>query len=100
LGLLASTLTRSQVAAIAGTAIATLIPAIQYSGLIDPVLSLQGVGRWLGTLYPTSYYLTISRGAFSKGLGFADLAGAFWPMLLMVPVLTALSVLLLRKQAD
>ena len=99
LGLLASTLTRSQVAAIAGTAIATLIPAIQYSGLIDPVSSLQGVGRWLGTLYPTSYYLTISRGAFSKGLGFADLAGAFWPMLLMVPVLTALSVLLLRKQA-
>ena len=100
LGLLASSLTRSQVAAIAGTAIASMIPAIQYSGLIDPVSSLQGLGRFIGMIYPTSYYLTISRGAFSKALGFGELASALWPLLLMVPVLTLLSVRFLKKQAD
>ena len=98
LGLLASTLTRSQVAAIAGTAIATMIPAIQFSGVIDPVSSLQGLGKLIGNIYPTTYYLTISRGAFAKALGFGDLMGAFLPMLVMVPLLTLLSWLLLKKQ--
>ncbi len=98
LGLLASTLTRSQVAAIAGTAIATMIPAIQYSGVIDPVSSLHGLGKLIGSVYPTTHYLTISRGTFAKALNFGDLLGAFWPLLLAVPVLTLLSWLLLKKQ--
>ncbi|MCJ2164990.1 ribosome-associated ATPase/putative transporter RbbA [Pseudodesulfovibrio sp. S3] len=98
LGLLASTMTSSQVAAIAGTAIFTLIPAIQFSGLIDPVSTLEGTGRLIGSLYPTTYFLLISSGTFSKGLGLADLAGLFWPLLAAIPVTTTLSVLFLRKQ--
>ncbi|MEZ7197699.1 ribosome-associated ATPase/putative transporter RbbA [Pseudodesulfovibrio karagichevae] len=98
LGLLASTLTSSQVAAIAGTAIFTLLPAIQFSGLLDPVSTLEGAGRLVGSLYPTTYYLLISEGAFSKGLGQAELAGFFWPLLAAIPVTTILSVLILRKQ--
>ncbi|WP_338668743.1 ribosome-associated ATPase/putative transporter RbbA [Pseudodesulfovibrio methanolicus] len=98
LGLLASTLTSSQVAAIAGTAIFTLLPAIQFSGLIDPVSTLEGAGRLVGSLYPTTYYLLISEGTFSKGLGPAHLAGFFWPLLAAIPVTTILSVLFLRKQ--
>nr|WP_286181996.1 ribosome-associated ATPase/putative transporter RbbA [Desulfovibrio sp. Huiquan2017] len=98
LGLLASTLTSSQVAAIAGTAIFTLLPAIQFSGLLDPVSTLEGLGRVIGSVYPTTYYLLISGGTFSKGLGLADLAGSFWPLLAAIPVTTILSVLILRKQ--
>jgi ribosome-dependent ATPase len=98
LGLLASTLTSSQVAAIAGTAIFTLLPAIQFSGLIDPVSTLEGAGRLVGSVYPTTYYLLISEGTFSKGLGLARLAGFFWPILAAVPVTTFLSVLFLREQ--
>lgn len=98
IGLLASTLTSSQVAALAGTAIATLIPAIQFSGMVDPVSSLQGFGAFMGEIYPTSHYLTISRGTFSKALGFADLRYSFYPLIIAIPVLTALSVLLLKKQ--
>ncbi|HBT5297936.1 TPA: ribosome-associated ATPase/putative transporter RbbA, partial [Klebsiella pneumoniae] len=40
LGLLISTFMKSQIAAIFGTAIITLIPATQFSGMIDPVASL------------------------------------------------------------
>jgi ribosome-dependent ATPase len=98
LGLLASTLTSSQVAAIAGTAIFTLLPAIQFSGLIDPVSTLEGAGRLVGSLYPTTYYLLISEGTFSKGLGLARLAGSFWPLLAAIPATTFLSVFFLRKQ--
>ena len=42
--------------------------------------------------------VTISRGVFSKALGFADLTGAFWAMLLSVPVILGISIALLRKQ--
>ncbi|HBV5999111.1 TPA: ribosome-associated ATPase/putative transporter RbbA, partial [Klebsiella pneumoniae] len=54
LGLLISTFMKSQIAAIFGTAIITLIPATQFSGMIDPVASLEGPGRWIGQIYPTS----------------------------------------------
>jgi ribosome-dependent ATPase len=39
LGLLISTFMKSQIAAIFGTAIITLIPATQFSGMIDPVVA-------------------------------------------------------------
>lgn len=48
LGLLISTFMKSQIAAIFGTSIITLIPATQFSGMIDPVASLEGPGRWIG----------------------------------------------------
>ena len=99
LGLLASTLTNSQVAALAGTSIGTLLPAIQFSGLMDPVSALEGGGYWIGAIYPTTHFLTIASGTFSKALGFADLAGSFVPLALAIPVLTLLSARLLKKQA-
>jgi ribosome-dependent ATPase len=93
-----STVTDSQIAAMAGTSIGTLLPAIQFSGMLDPVSSLEGGGAWVGAAYPTTHFLTISRGTFAKALDFADLGGAFVPLLIAVPVLTLLSMLLLRKQ--
>ena len=99
MGLLISTFMSSQIAAIFGTALLTLIPAVQYSVMIDPVSSLQGAGAFIGRIYPTSYFMTISRGTFSKGLGFAELGGAFVPLLVTVPVLLVAGALLLRKQA-
>ncbi|EPC5739569.1 ribosome-associated ATPase/putative transporter RbbA, partial [Klebsiella pneumoniae] len=80
LGLLISTFMKSQIAAIFGTAIITLIPATQFSGMIDPVASLEGPGRWIGQIYPTSHFLTIARGTFSKALNISDLWGSFIPL--------------------
>jgi ribosome-dependent ATPase len=100
LGLLLSTFLSSQIAAIFGTALLTLIPAVQYSGIIDPVSSLQGAGAFIGRLYPTTYFVTIARGTFSKALGFSDLAGAFIPLLIAGPLLLGLGAVFLRKQAS
>nr|WP_315416515.1 ribosome-associated ATPase/putative transporter RbbA [uncultured Pseudomonas sp.] len=98
MGLLMSSILSSQIAAIFGTAIVTLLPAIQFSGLLNPVSSLEGVGALVGNMYPTSHFLTISRGVFSKGLGLADLYGYFIPLLIAIPLLTLFSVAGLKKQ--
>jgi ribosome-dependent ATPase len=98
LGLLMSTFMKSQIAAIFGTAIATILPAIQFAGLLNPISALSGAGAIIGRLYPTTYFLVISRGAFSKGLGFLGLSNSFFALSAMIPVLTIACVLLLKKQ--
>ena len=98
IGLVFSSFMRSQSAAIFGTTIGTMLPAMEFSGMIDPVSSLQGIGAVIGQAYPMAHFLTISRGAFAKALGFADLQASFIPLLIAVPVLIGLSALLLRKQ--
>ncbi|SHF47685.1 ribosome-dependent ATPase [Lampropedia hyalina DSM 16112] len=98
MGLLASAITKSQIAAMFFAMIGTLIPATQFSGLTDPVSSLEGMGRIIGEVYPASHMIAISRGVFSKALDFGDLSGSFWPLLLSVPVIIGLAIALLKKQ--
>ncbi|MBN9426716.1 MAG: ribosome-associated ATPase/putative transporter RbbA [Burkholderiales bacterium] len=99
MGLLASAITSSQIAAMFFAMIGTMIPASQFAGLVDPVSSLEGAGRFIGDIYPASYMFTISRGVFSKGLGLADLGGQFVPMALSVPVIMGAAIFLLKKQS-
>ena len=98
LGLLMSTFLRTQTAAIFATTIGTMLPAAQFSGLINPTSSLEGAAAWIGQIYPTTHFLTIARGTFSKALGFPELAPAFVPLALATPLLIGLSAALLRKQ--
>lgn len=99
MGLVASAVTRSQIAAMFFTVIGTMIPTAQFAGLIDPVSSLEGAGRAIGEVYPATYMFTISRGVFNKALGLGDLHAAFWPLLAAVPVVLGAAVALLKKQA-
>lgn len=98
MGLLASSITRSQIAAMFFAMIGTMVPATTFSGLIDPVSSLEGFGRVIGELYPATYMVNISRGVFNKALGLGELSGAYWAMLASVPVIMGLAVLMLKKQ--
>ncbi|MDD0815777.1 ribosome-associated ATPase/putative transporter RbbA [Curvibacter sp. HBC28] len=98
IGLLASSFMKSQVAAVFITIIVTLVPAIQFSGLLNPVSSLSGSGHFIGLIYPSAHFLTISRGVFSKGLGVAELSSSLLSLLASVPVILGLAVYLLKKQ--
>jgi ribosome-dependent ATPase len=98
LGLLMSSFLRTQTAAIFATTIGTVLPAVQFSGLLDPTSSLQGLGAWVGRVYPTTHYLIVSRGTFSKGLGLGDLWPQMGALLLAAPALLGACVLLLRRQ--
>ncbi len=97
-GLVISSFTQTQIAALFGTAIATMVPAVLFSGMMQPVSSLQGVAALFGYGFPTSHFMTISVGTFTKALGFVELTGNFLLLGAFFPVLTGLSVLLLRKQ--
>ncbi len=98
LGLLMSSFLRTQTAAIFATTIGTVLPAVQFSGLLDPTSSLQGLGAWVGRVYPTTHYLIVSRGTFSKGLGLGDLWPQMGALMLAAPVLLGACALLLRRQ--
>jgi ribosome-dependent ATPase len=97
-GLVISTFVRTQVAALFATAVLTILPAVQFSGLLDPVSSLEGVGALIGRIYPTTHFLSIARGTFSKGLDLTDLRAPFVSLLIAVPVLVGLGAALLKKQ--
>ncbi|CAJ2863074.1 RND efflux system, cytoplasmic membrane extrusion protein [Burkholderia pseudomallei] len=98
IGLLASTFTRSQVAAIVMTIIGTMIPTVQFAGLLTPLSSLEGTGRLIGLVYPATYMLSISRGVFNKALSLHELYSQFWPLAACVPVILGATILLLKKQ--
>jgi ribosome-dependent ATPase len=97
-GMLISTFCSSQIAALFGTAILTVLPATQFSGMLVPVSSLTGMPALMGSGFPMTYFLKISVGTFTKALGFLDLSASFLSLSIFVPVLIGASLLLLPKQ--
>ncbi len=97
-GMLISAFTGTQIAALFGTAILTILPAMQFSGMLVPVSSLAGAAALMGRAFPMSYFLPISVGTFTKGLGFFDLSTYLLELALFFPTFILLSLLLLRQQ--
>ncbi len=97
-GMLISAFTKTQIAALFGTAILTVLPATQFSGMLSPVSSLTGAAKYIGLGFPMTYFVPISVGTFTKGLGFHELSLDLVELSLFVPVLIGLSALLLHKQ--
>jgi len=97
-GLVISTFVRSQIAAIFGSAIIVIIPTVNFSGMLYPVSTLDGVARIIGEGFPALYFQRISTGVFNKGLSLGDLylnhliLAGFCLLFLM------LAALLLKKQ--
>jgi len=98
MGLLASSITRSQIAAMFFAMLGTMIPTVQFAGVNDPVSSLQGLGRVIGEVYPATHMIDINRGVFNKALQFGDLSASFVPLLIATPLIVGAAIALLRKQ--
>ena len=97
-GMLISAFTRTQIAALFGTSILTVLPATQFAGMMTPVSSLAGGAQVIGRLFPMTYFVPVSVGTFTKGLGFLDLGANLAALAAFVPALTVLNLLYLRKQ--
>jgi ribosome-dependent ATPase len=97
-GLLVSSFMKTQVAALFGTAVLTVIPVLQFSGFFTPTSSLSGGARIMGAIFPSTYFMQISLGAFTKALGFDALAPHFWPLAAIVVGYLLLSLVLLKTQ--
>lgn len=98
MGLLASTVTKSQIAAMFIAMIGTMIPAAQFSGMIDPVSSLQGGAYVIGQIYPATHMIDISRGVFNKALSFKEMQASLLPLAVAAVVILLAAIALLRKQ--
>jgi ribosome-dependent ATPase len=97
-GLLIATMTSSQVAAVFATVIASVVPTIQFSGLLQPVSTLEGGAQTIGSLWPSSYFLHLNVGAFTKGLSWEALGPDILALACFGPVFTVIAVLSLRAQ--
>ncbi len=98
IGLVISSFTTSQVAAVFVTTVVTILPTIQFSGLLQPVSTLEGMGHWIGTFWPTTYYMHASLGAFTKQLSAIQLLPDLIALIAFVPVLTLIAAATLPKQ--
>jgi ABC-2 type transport system permease protein len=94
LGLLISTLSRTQQQAMMMTAFLFIMPQVFLSGFAFPIQNMPHAFQLLTYLIPLRYYVVILRGVFLKGVGFAVL----WPEALTLVVLgtVILSVARLR----
>jgi len=97
-GLLMSAITRTQVAAVFVTAIICMVPTSQFSGMMQPISTLEGSAKMIGSLWPTGYFVHLSVGSFTKGLGFNELANDLLALLFYAPVFTLVAALFLKKQ--
>ncbi|MDO4907955.1 ABC transporter ATP-binding protein/permease [Neisseria sp.] len=98
LGLLVSSFTRSQTAAFFIAALGTMIPTINFSGIIHPLSSLSGGAYAMGLGFPASWFQRISMGGFSKGLGLADFALEYTVLAAFALGYLLLASVLLKKQ--
>ena len=59
--MLISAFARTQIAALFGTAILTVLPATMFAGMMVPVSSLSGMAQIMGRLFPMTYFLPDQR---------------------------------------
>jgi ribosome-dependent ATPase len=93
-----STFVRTQVAAVFATTVIALVPTVSFSGLLVPVSSLSGVGRAIGSAFPSSWFQQISVGTFTKGLGFPELWFNHLALAIFTVVFLGAGALVLQKQ--
>ena len=97
-GQLISSFTRTQVAAVFATAILSIVPAVNFSGLFAPVSSLSGTAKILGLTFPSAWYQPITVGVFAKALGMSSLWFNVVAIFIIAVAYLVLSLLFLRKQ--
>jgi len=98
LGLLISTLTKSQMTANQTAILITYLPSILLSNFVFPVTNMPAALQAVTKIVPATYFINILSGIYLKNLGFSYL----WPDLLvlfaMAALLASLNYLLLRKE--
>lgn len=85
LGLLISSVTRSQLVAMLLSLLATLMPSFLFSGFLFPIFTMPVMLQMYTYLFPARYFVEISRGILLKDVGIAVL----WPQFLALGLYTA-----------
>ncbi len=98
IGLLISTIAKTQQVAMAGGLFATLLPSIILSGFIFPLRSMPAVLQWISTIIPAKYFLEILRAIMLRGVGYTYVWKPFVALILFTIVVMTISTLRFRRQ--
>lgn len=85
LGLLISTVAKTQQAAMTLAGTATMLPNILLSGYIYPIANMPPIIQVFTYLVPARYFIVILRGIFLKGVG----SGVLWPQVLALALIAS-----------
>jgi len=94
IGLLISTITRSQQLAFMFSVLFTLLPSFLLSGFIFPISSMPDIIQFFTYLVPAKYFLIVLRGIFLKGTGL----GTLWPEVVSLFAFASLILLACAKR--
>ncbi len=97
-GLFTSAFSKTQTGAIFVTAILSILPTVSFSGLSQPVSSLTSTAQTIGNFWPTTYFMNISVGSFTKGVSPTHLLSDLALLCLFAPAFLGLAMLFLKKQ--
>lgn len=98
IGLLISTLTRSQVTAGLLAMVLTIMPSMLFSGFIFPVHTMPTPMQVYANIFPARYFIDISRALALKGQGFSSVAPAMGFLAIYATGLILFSALRFKKQ--
>ncbi len=98
LGLLISSLTKSQLVANQGAILITYLPSLLLSNFVFPVSNMPKPLQMLTYVVPATYYVDILGGIYLKHLGLADMWPSYSVMAVMALALMLLNVVALRRE--
>lgn len=98
LGLLISSVTKSQLLANQGAILLTYLPSLLLSNFVFPVVNMPKVLQLVTYVVPATYYIDILNGLYLRNLGLAHLWPSFTVMIVMFIILAAMNVLLLKRE--
>jgi ABC-2 type transport system permease protein len=98
-GLVISVFCRTQVAAMLVTFIGMMTPSMLFSGMMTPISSMEATAQIISRLIPASYFMTMVRGVFLKGLGFREYTGDLATLGLFAAIVYTLATIGFRKRA-
>jgi ABC-2 type transport system permease protein len=98
IGLLVSSLLKTQVAAMLMTLLVTLMPSFLFSGFIYPVFTMPPSFQIYSKSLPPYYFIDISRGIVMRGAGLAELWSSAAILIGYTAVVLTAAILLVRKR--
>jgi ABC-2 type transport system permease protein len=100
LGLLVSTIVRTQQQAMMASAFVLMVPMIYLSGLIFPLENMPRIFQWVSVTIPVTYYANVVRGVFLRGSGIAVHWTDAVALIIIATLVLVVASLRFRKSLD
>jgi ABC-2 type transport system permease protein len=97
-GLLISTLTKSQLVANQMAILVTYLPSLLLSNFVFPRENMPALLKMITYIIPATYYIDILNGLYLRNVSLSYLWPSFLVLFLMFFVLSTLNILILKKE--